>query len=340
MPPAALLSELSKQTGAAMPLSPLDLLQKNSIPNLTLDLDRVSFWQSMELISQKTGLEPTLLAEDPYPRFRIGLGKGLFWEEPHVFAGPLVLFVNDIQRSNVAELGKKHGHQFERQLTVNLTAFAEPGLVLLSASPEVKLKSAVDARGQVLKADTAADDDAPSQDQAADGLYTWNLAITLDCPVKTAGKIARLKAATSVRIQTDSERVEVVDVLKTRNLTRVVAGVPFSFRSLKKADDEYFLQIQLRRDKKSLNDWQDLYHSILGGRMALYDEKGRVVSARATEMGVDRTNSRLDATLRFPREIGTSDPNAGEPYKLVWLAPTASKDLTLNFELTDLPIPP
>jgi hypothetical protein len=34
-----------------------------------------------------------------------------------------------------------------------------------------------------------------------------------------------------------------------------------------------------------------------------------------------------------------SDPHAGEPYKLVWLAPTESKDLAIEFELTDLPIP-
>jgi len=339
MSASALVAELSKQTSAAMPLSPLDLLEKNSISPLTADLEGVSFWQAMEVISQKTGLEPTLVAEDPYPRFRLGLGKGLFWDEPHVFAGPLVLFVNDVQRSNTVELGIKKGHQFERQLTINLTAFAEPGLILLSASPTVKLKSAIDSNGRQLKADDA-DDVDPSQDEAADGLYTWNLEVGLDCPANVGDKIAKLKGITTVRVQTATERCEIVDVLKTRNVSRVVAGVPFTFRNLKKADDEYFMQFQLRRDKASQAQWQDLYHSILSGRMALYDEKGRLVTGRATEMGVDRPNNRLEASLRFARESGISDPMAGEPYKLVWLAPTAAKDLALEFELTNLPIPP
>jgi hypothetical protein len=39
------------------------------------------------------------------------------------------------------------------------------------------------------------------------------------------------------------------------------------------------------------------------------------------------------------REPGVSDPDAGEPYQLVWLAPTQSKDLPVAFELKDLPIP-
>jgi hypothetical protein len=339
MPPAALLSELARQTGAAMPLSPADLLKKNSVSNLTLDLNHVSFWQTMEMISQKTGIEPTLIADDPYPRFRLGLGKGIFWEEPHVVAGPLVLFVNDVQRSNSVDLRIKKGNQFERQLTVNLTAFAEPGVILLSASPSIHLKSAVDTKGRVLQADNS-DEFDPSEDEAAEGLYTWNLAVTLHCPVDTADKIARLKGATTVRLQTATERFEVNEVLKTRNLTRVVAGLPMTFRNLKKADDEYFMQVQLRRDKKSLSAWQDLYHSLLSGRLALYDEKGRLVAGRSTEMGVDRTSNRMDATLRFAREPGISDPQAGEPFKLVWLAPTAGKDIILDFELTNLPIPP
>ena len=48
---------------------------------------------------------------------------------------------------------------------------------------------------------------------------------------------------------------------------------------------------------------------------------------------------RIDASVRFVREPGVSDPNAGEPFKLVWLAPTASKDVAVEFLFTDLPIP-
>jgi hypothetical protein len=73
--------------------------------------------------------------------------------------------------------------------------------------------------------------------------------------------------------------------------------------------------------------------------MSLYDDMGRLVAARATENGGDYGGNKIDATLRFVREPGVSDPKAGEPYKLVWNAPLESKILPVEFELTDLPIP-
>ena len=74
--------------GGFFPLFPPDLLEKSVLPNVTLDLDRQPFWAAMEQFSRKSGLEPVLAPEDPYPRFQLGLGGG-FWDEPHVIAGPV-----------------------------------------------------------------------------------------------------------------------------------------------------------------------------------------------------------------------------------------------------------
>src|SRR4249919_543507 len=67
--------------------------------------------------------------------------------------------------------------------------------------------------------------------------------------------------------------------------SRGCAGAPFIFRSVKKADIEYILQLNLRRDKKSETEWRDLHHSLYTGQLALYDDKGRLVAGRATENG-------------------------------------------------------
>jgi hypothetical protein len=127
--------------------------------------------------------------------------------------------------------------------------------------------------------------------------------------------------------------------MKARNIVKVANGAPVTFRSLKKADIEYSLQLNLRREKTSAAAWRDLHYSIYGGQMALYDEQGRLVASRATENGGDYGQTKIDATLRFVREPGISDPQAGEPFKLVWLAPTSGVDVPIEFELTDLPIP-
>src|SRR3954462_7068804 len=167
VPAQSALAELSKQAGAPFPLVPPDLLEKSSLPKVTLDLDHQPFWAAMEELSRKTGLEPVVSQEDPYPRFQLGLGSGSFWAEPHVIAGPVVLFANEVERTNTVELGKVK-HTFERELTVNLTAFAEPGLRVLFASPDIKVLAAVDEKGQPLTVapedptDAAAENDAES----------------------------------------------------------------------------------------------------------------------------------------------------------------------------------
>src|SRR3954462_7980478 len=127
--------ELSRQAGAALPVVPPDLMDKQTLPPLTLDLDRQPFWVALETLSRKVGLEPILSPDDPYPRFQLGLGAGGVWDEPHVASGPLVLFATNVERTNSVELRKKD-HRFDRTLTVNLTVFAEPGLRVLWAAPD------------------------------------------------------------------------------------------------------------------------------------------------------------------------------------------------------------
>jgi hypothetical protein len=333
-----LLAQLAKQSGAILPLFPPDLLKKTAVPHVTMDLDRLPFWIALEQISRKTGLEPVFSPEDPYPRFQLGLGGGTFWEGPHIVVGPVVLFANEVERTNSVELGKEK-HQFERELTVNLTAFVEPGLRVLYASPRISQVLATDEHAKPLKPGDDNIDNADAND-AANGVFKWNLAVTLNGPSDSATrKIARLRGRTRLRVQTAEQRMEIDDVMKVRGIVRTVAGAPFTFRSLKKADIEYILQLNLRREKLSTSQWRDLHYSIYNGQMALYDEQGRLVAARGSENGGDYTDTKIDATLRFVREPGISDPKAGDPFKLVWLAPTAATDIPIDFEFTNLPIP-
>ena len=341
LPARKVIEELSKQAGAALPLATPNLIEQNAVPAVTLDVDRQPFWAALEEVGRRTGLEPVASPDDPYPRMLLGLGGGRFWAEPHAVAGPLVIFANDVERAHSAELRRTGPATVERRVTVNLTAFVEPGLRVLSASQVVRVTVAADEAGRKLRpppGDPEEPDFSPVNNPG-NGMYSWNLAVVLDAPSPDARLIARLAGLTHVRVQTGSERVEVDDVLKQRNVARTVAGVPVTFKSLKKADIEYVLQLSVRREKKRDVDWENLHGSIYNGQMALYDAQGRVVAARGTENGGEYARNKIDATLRFVREPGTSDPSAGEPYKLVWLAPTQSRDLPVEFELRDLPIP-
>jgi len=335
---AEVLKRFSEQAGALLPLSPPDLLTKEPPAPVTIDADGQPFWAVLETFGKKTGLEPVFSTEDPYPRFQLGQGGGSFWAEPHVVAGPVVLFATDVVRTNTVEL-RREKHRFDREITLNLTAFAEPGMKLLWASPDVTLKFATDEQGQSLVPPPDGASEQGPEGGPAGNVFTWDLVVALNSAPKASRSIARLVGQTVVRCQTDAQRVEVEDVMKARNVVRRVAGVPFTFYSLKKADIEYVLRVGLRREKKGDREWMDLRHSIYNGQFVLLDDKGRQVAGRGTENGGEYGNNAIDATLRFIREPGLTDPQAGEPYRLVWLAPTASKDIPVEFEFRNLPIP-
>jgi len=40
----------------------------------------------MSLVCPCSVSEPLASPEDPYPRLQVGLGTGVFWEEPHVIS--------------------------------------------------------------------------------------------------------------------------------------------------------------------------------------------------------------------------------------------------------------
>jgi len=338
------LAALEKAVAIPIPLSPPDLLNKEGLPLLTLDLKGASFWSVVREIGLQTGLEPHMGADDPYPRFQLGLGNGRFWKSPQAVAGPLLVTATDISLSSVVELGRTK-HEFQRDLTVNLIAYAEPSIRLLAVSPEVKLLLAQDDQGHSLmppaETPVTPDDSEDSGRNSENGgvLYISTMSIALTCPENRGKLIARLKGKASMRIQTASQRVEWEDVLKARNVTKTAGAFPVIMKSLKKADIEYVLSVSLRRDKRSPDDWKNLHQSIFNGQMMLVDAKGRIVAARATENGGEYTPNKIEANLRFVREPGASDADAGEPYKLIWDAPTAAKEVSVEFELKDIPIP-
>ncbi len=334
------VKELEKQVGASIPVIPPDLLEKNVFPRVSLDVKDAPFWELFKQFSLKTGLEPVVSGEDPYPRFQLGLGNGQYWKGAHAIGGPLIFLATDISRTSSIELGRTK-HQSQRDLTLSLSAVAEPGLKLLSVASDVRLVEAEDDQAHSLMPGDAAErlKEPATFENPGGGTYLMNLTLELNCPEVHGPKIAKLKGRTFARIQTSGQRVEIEDVMKSRNVSRTVGSVPFTFKNLKKADIEYILQCSVRRSKAGAEEWSNLHQSIYNGMMSLYDAKGRLVAARATENGGEYTDNRIDANLRFVREVGVSDPDAGEPFKLVWDAPTKTQDLIVDFELMDIPIP-
>src|SRR5260221_3967984 len=78
-PAREVLKRFAEQAGTTLPLSPADLLAKDPLAPVTINIDGQPFWVALEELSRKTGLEPVVSPEDPYPRVQLGLGGGDFW---------------------------------------------------------------------------------------------------------------------------------------------------------------------------------------------------------------------------------------------------------------------
>jgi len=79
----------------------------------------------------------------------------------------------------------------------------------------------------------------------------------------------------------------------------------------------------------------------------LVDDKGQAVAHSPNGADADESpdNQRLDVHMRFVREVG-EDGNKGarktaasEAVKMRWEIPVETRELTVPFELRDLPIP-
>ena len=338
-PANATLSEIARQLGAPLATAPADLLSTTRLAPVSLDVKDQPFWQVLKALSAQAGIEPIQPSPDEnMPRVVLGQGKGDFWKAPHAIAGPVLLVANDISRTQSVELGREK-HQFERNLTLELSAIVEPGLKVLSLSPQVAVRQAVDDLGKSLASKPPDEAAADAQEESAPTGAVWTLNVELAAP-RDLGKLIRKLAGTLVlRVQTESERIEIDGISKARNLVRPVGASTATIRSFKKVNDQYVLMMQVRRDKRSRTQWIWLHQSLNAGQLMLLDEKGKVVCARSTESNVEFSPNRIDADLHFSREDGQGDPLAGEPTKLVWEMPTAAKDLKLDFEFHDLAVP-
>jgi hypothetical protein len=331
VPPQVIFEKLSQQCRAALdPFTP-DFWQQKQWPAVdSIDIDHQPFWAAMKQISAKTGVE--LRQWDTGLKLVAASGQNM---GPEVVSGPFLIIANRIARNESIDLGG--ARTASSDFAIALTAFAEPKLRLLRAGYVARVDEAIDDNGNSLLPERAADI-GNGYTTASGGM--WSFQIKLAYPQHDPGKrIVRLKGAIDVALQTRFQTLEIGDITSARNVSKTAGGVRAVVQELKRNGEQYELSMTIYPDGFAPRDWERVQQSLVTADLRLIDDHG--VAFMRSGCSTSGGNDRLEATMQFVKNpwVNAAGRAMSEPSKLLWNIPTESKETSVPFEFTDLPIP-
>jgi len=326
--PAAVFAELSRQCFAPLTTMPDNLWETGGFPKLTLDVDHKPFWEVAPGIFSKLGVD---LRQWQYGMRIMRTGGMQMQQGISQVKGPFLVTADQVSYSRTRSFGP--GRAQQSQFGINLSLYPEPKIVILGASNSVRVEEAIDDRGNSL---------APPEPVKRNyfpgwgGYGGWNLYVPLQYPKKNIGsRIVRFKGTTSLQIQTKAMILEIPNVMSVKEMTKVVSGVPITFKELKKTGDAYELHMMAAQPNLASPEWPMLMRQ-LQTRLELVDGRGDVLDHRG--MSSTGNNNFVEMSLNFGHSPRPDNLPAGDPVKLVWEVPTESKSIELPIEFHDLPL--
>ena len=318
--PKAVFDELSRQCFAELHPFPENLWESSKWTPVTVDIDHQPFWAAMRQIADATHADLQPFGDGA----RISRGGGFRMNGPSIIRGPFLIVATQIERSQTIALG--NGGDVRSEFSLRMMVYAEPKIRVLAHSQAVKIDEARDDQGN----------DLSTPGPIVSGFYNasggaWTLLAPLSFPPHPGTRIARIRGSSEFVIQTHSEKLEIPDVLKVHDLSRTIGGMPITIHEMKKNGAGYELRLSIVRDPQDAR-FTHLQQN-LNQRLRVYNAAGDIMDLRGMS---SRASS---ATMEFTINFVSSPRATGEPSKLVWDIPTASKALNVPFDFSNLPMP-
>ena len=327
-PPKDAFGQLARQCGMHLRPYPPNLWESREWPAIDVSLKDVTFWVAVRELCDKTGLSLQ----------RIGLERDLYLMQggnrgfagyPSVEHGPFLIVAQSLQRNHQIDLSR--GVESQRRCDIRFVLYAEPRITIVKGAARAIITEAVDENGLALASINPA---VPDSLQAA---RSWMLPLlaSIALPENTGQKLARLKGAARLQVQTRSAFIAFEDVLSGKVVARTVAGRKIILKEVKKAGAEtYAVQLEIHRDPAKPTEWNDLD---LYSTFRLEDAEGRSLTRRNPGGRGAGGSGILNITLTFGQESWAG--GAGAPAKLIWEMPLETGEIQVPFEFSDLPLP-
>ena len=253
-----------------------------------------------------------------------------------VVSGAFLVVATQISRNQNVQIVPQGAGRNDENFQIQLLAYAEPKLKVLRAGNLIKLEEVVDDKGNSLIPAAGA------STRAGFGYYggnagAWNLYAPLSYPKDAGTRIARLRASATFTIQTKSHLIEVADLPHVNEKIEAVGQTRVTVRKFaKEAGNMYRLTVVIARGDAG-GDWESIQNSV-HTRLKVVDAEGQALDSRG--WGTSTRNDEMEITLNFAPSRRPEDARqSGDPVKMVWDIPMESRELTIPFEFTDLPLP-
>jgi hypothetical protein len=166
----------------------------------------------------------------------------------------------------------------------------------------------------------------------------WEIGATLHHPKGTGTKIAKFRGQTKLLVQVRAGVLETT-LAGARNLSKTIEGLRVT---VKEADASH-ATLLVHRDGRTDAEWYTLRMQLYAGAARLATESGQVVARHQNAIDAEETQDaqRMDVRLKFvaEEEFKTRRRPVSEGLKLIWEFPSQVRELSVPFELPELPIP-
>jgi hypothetical protein len=303
-----------------------EMWNQRQIPKqISVDFQQKPFWSAMlELCEQtKVGFSPHGNPGE------IRLSNHRQFSGKTVKEGAFTIVATNASRRMSVNYGSEQTPQ--NNLNLQFYVLPDPSLEVISGRQLMTVLEAIDADGKSLKRDSDQYGDMYSRQIA------WNSNASLD-PNTTAKSLKSFKGLTRFTVVTESETLEVPDILNAKDVTKAAAWRTVTVKELKKIDHGYQLSISYQTTGTPDND---LANAAQPSNIQLLDADGNAYVANGYSGGGNsRTGMNYEITFIDPASRrGGNAPSVKEPAKLVWQIPTKSRGLVVTFEMNDMPLP-
>ena len=337
------LNALTKQCGYPMKMynrAAFRARGNNADPQtFTLDYDNQPFWDVLKDVCAKTGISPYNDGQNRrgltfMPAANMG---GSMFNCPISSSGAALCAMQALSRNSSITFGQNSPPNFN--FNAQMLIMFEPKVRISSYYSSPQIDEAVDDKGNSLVNKAQQGSSSPN---SASRQTQLGLGLNLIYPQTNPGtKIVKLRGKVRLNVATRAESVEVSDLTKEQT-QKSPSGRRITVRGVKPQNDnennrQYNLQVTFYRDG---TDQQKFAESLNIPTVRLLDKDGRELQYQHNSRN-DSNENEANQTMvfyRYGRNEGREE-DVGEPVKVIWDVTTDTKEISVPFEFTDLPMP-
>lgn len=301
-----------------------------SASRITVDFQNVPWWETMRQVCPKLGMYP--LSGEPRVILTTRLGETMF-DGRACQRGPVLLVADRLERTHAVAFAKPGNVGETCEIRFNL--FIEPRLGVLRRSEKLVLTEAVDDKGHALITG-----DVPEAPLICEMGCSDDVKATLPLPEGTGKRLAHLKGILRLSVQAKSRTWEAPVAVGQLAASYEIAGRRMVVESVERDKLLYALDWSVFRNGTGDRQWSKMCEIMLpkAPGVRLMDAQG-LFDFRYDRSPAESDGDHLTFHFDFRKDRRKDHQQPSDPVKLVWEEVQETREMTLPFEFTDLPLP-